>query len=305
MKTAIMFSGQGSQYPLMGIELVKLEKNINKIKKAEEILNFKIEDVLKNKNNELSQTKYVQPLMVLVSILLYDEFIINNKVDGLLGFSLGEYSALYASGIYDFETIIKLVKVRSELMEEASDLNPGKMVAVLNFDLTKLEEIVNSINNNEDSIVTIANYNSKSQLVISGNDKGVNKVVDILKTLNVRRVIPLKVSGGFHSKLMFDSSEKLHKYLLTLNKNDNNIPLYLNTTANKLNINELENELKKQMYSPVLFYQSIEQMIKDGYTNFIEIGPGKVLSNLVKRNYKNINVSNIDNYNDLKKWEES
>lgn len=304
MKTLLMFSGQGSQYPNMGLDVINLPENNEKIKLAEKILGFNITTALKNENNELNQTKYTQPLMVLVSILLFEEFNKNNNFDGLLGFSLGEYSALYAAEIYDFETLLKLVKVRSELMEEASNNNPGKMAAVLNFETEKLEEVVNKINNNNDSIVTIANYNSKNQLVISGNDKGFNKVIAELKELGVRRIIPLNVSGGFHSLLMKDASNKLFDYLITLNKNNNTKPLYLNTTSNQLEIKELEKELQKQMHSSVLFYQSIENAIKDGYTRFIEIGPGKVLRNLVSKNYQNIEVLNIENIEDLKSLEE-
>jgi len=304
MKTLLMFSGQGSQYPNMGLDVISLPENNEKIKLAEEILGFNIISALKNENNELNQTKYTQPLMVLVSILLFEEFNKNNNFDGLLGFSLGEYSALYAAEIYDFKTLLKLVKVRSELMEEASNNNPGKMAAVLNFETEKLEEVVNKINNNNDSIVTIANYNSKNQLVISGNDKGFNKVIAELKELGVRRIIPLNVSGGFHSLLMKDASNKLFDYLITLNKNNNTKPLYLNTTSNQLEIKELEKELQKQMHSSVLFYQSIENAIIDGYTRFIEIGPGKVLRNLVSKNYQNIEVLNIENIEDLKSLEE-
>lgn len=304
MKTLLMFSGQGSQYPNMGLDVISLPENNEKIKLAEKILGFNITTALKNENNELNQTKYTQPLMVLVSILLFEEFNKNNNFDGLLGFSLGEYSALYAAEIYDFETLLKLVKVRSELMEEASNNNPGKMAAVLNFETEKLEEVVNKINNNNDSIVTIANYNSKNQLVISGNDKGFNKVIAELKELGVRRIIPLNVSGGFHSLLMKDASNKLFDYLITLNKNNNTKPLYLNTTSNQLEIKELEKELQKQMHSSVLFYQSIENAIIDGYTRFIEIGPGKVLRNLVSKNYQNIEVLNIENIEDLKSLEE-
>ncbi|HHT55767.1 MAG TPA: ACP S-malonyltransferase [Acholeplasma sp.] len=305
MKTLLMFSGQGSQYPNMGLDVINLVENKDKIKLAEEILGFNIKTALKNENNELSQTKYTQPLMVLVSILLFDEFKRNFNFDGLLGFSLGEYSALYAANIYDFETIINIVKVRSELMEDAANKNPGKMAAVLNFETKKLEEVVNKHNNDHDLIVTIANYNAKSQLVISGNDLGVNKVIDELKALGVRRIIPLNVSGGFHSLLMKDSSNKLYEYLITQNKNKNIKPLYLNTTSKELVINDLEKELQKQMYSSVLFYQSIENTIKDGYTRFIEIGPGKVLRNLVSKNYENIEVLNVENIEDLKSLEEN
>lgn len=302
MKTAIMFSGQGSQYANMGLDV--LSKDKDKVLLANEILGFDVIAALKNENEELSNTKYTQPLMVLVSILLFDSFREKNDYDFLLGFSLGEYSALYAAGIYSFSDILKIVKYRSEIMEEAASKNPGKMAAVINFDYEILNEVVNDINNNEDKIVTIANYNSKKQLVISGNNLGVDLTIEKLKELGARRVIPLNVSGGFHSILMKDASNLLYDYLKGFNKNPNQKPLYLNTTANALVFDDLEKELKRQMYQSVKFYQTIENLINEGVLRFIEIGPGKVLKNLVQKNYDNLEVLNIENINDLKSLED-
>src|SRR5690554_664571 len=302
MKTAIMFSGQGSQYANMGLDV--LSKDKDKVLLANEILGFDVIAALKNENEELSNTKYSQTLMVLVSILLFDSFREKNDYDFLLGFSLGEYSALYAAGIYSFSDILKIVKYRSEIMEEAASKNPGKMAAVINFDYEILNEVVNDINNNEDKIVTIANYNSKKQLVISGNNLGVDLTIEKLKELGARRVIPLNVSGGFHSILMKDASNLLYDYLKGFNKNPNQKPLYLNTTANALVFDDLEKELKRQMYQSVKFYQTIENLINEGVLRFIEIGPGKVLKNLVQKNYDNLEVLNIENINDLKSLED-
>lgn len=297
-----MFSGQGSQYANMGLDV--LSKDKDKVLLANEILGFDVIAALKNENEELSNTKYTQPLMVLVSILLFDSFREKNDYDFLLGFSLGEYSALYAAGIYSFSDILKIVKYRSEIMEEAASKNPGKMAAVINFDYEILNEVVNDINNNEDKIVTIANYNSKKQLVISGNNLGVDLTIEKLKELGARRVIPLNVSGGFHSILMKDASNLLYDYLKGFNKNPNQKPLYLNTTANALVFDDLEKELKRQMYQSVKFYQTIENLINEGVLRFIEIGPGKVLKNLVQKNYDNLEVLNIENINDLKSLED-
>lgn len=302
MKTAIMFSGQGSQYPLMGIDVINLKHNEDKVKRAENILGFNIKKALKNENNELSNTKYTQPLMVLVSILLFDEYKIQNQVHGLVGFSLGEYSALYSSGLYSFDDVIRLVKYRSELMEEACKLYPGKMIAVLNADLKLLEDLVSSINN-EDDIVSVANYNSRKQIVLSGNNSGIDKIIDQLRANNIKRIVPLNVSGAFHSILMKDASISLNKYLNSLVKLNIEYPIYLNTTSKPLKIDKLEVEMTKQMYSPVLFYQAIENMINDGYTKFIEIGPGKVLRNIVYKNYPDVLVESIEKLDDLNKLE--
>lgn len=300
MKIAIMFSGQGSQYANMGLDIFK--KYPLKIKEASKLLNYNVLEVLKNNHNELDKTIYTQTLMTLYMIMMYDELKKDINVQGLLGFSLGEYSALYASGIYNFEAILKLVKYRAHLMEEATKTNPGKMAAVLNYDLEKLEELVKKYNN-ENNTLTIANYNSRQQFVISGNEETVEKAINELKLLGAKRIIPLNVSGGFHSKLMEEASLKLNTYLKTLKKSENKIPVYLNTTANKLELFKLEEELTKQIKSAVYFYQTIEKMIDDGFNTFIEVGPGKVLSNLVKRNY-NVEVFNIETLEDLEKWRE-
>lgn len=300
MKIGIMFSGQGSQYANMGLDIFL--KYPEKVKLASEILEFDVLKVLENKDDELKNTLYTQTLMTLLMIMLFDELKDYVNVEGLLGFSLGEYSALYASGIYDFETILKLVKYRATLMDEATNKYPGKMAAVITNDLELLEIEINKLNSEIEPLV-IANYNSKNQFVVSGTSNNVDKLIINLKEQGIRKIIPLNVSGAFHSNLMNEASLKLNKYLNTLTKNNNKLPIYLNTTAKPLNINDLESELTKQIKSSVYFYQAIEEMIKDGFNTFIEIGPGNVLTNLVKRNY-DVKVFNIENLNDLTKWRE-
>lgn len=299
MKVAVMFSGQGSQYANMGLSF--FENNLDKIKIAEDILGFDILNALKNENEELKKTSFTQTLMTLMMMFIYDELKEKIEISGTLGFSLGEYSALYAASVYDFETLIKLVLYRSKLMDEASTKYPGKMVAVLNADLNNLEKVVSDIAKND--IITIANYNARSQHVLSGSEQAINNALEILKDLGVRRMIPLNVSGGFHSQLMNDASHKLNTYLKTLKPTSPLIPVYLNTTAKPLVLSELEMRLTDQIKSSVYFYQTIEEMIKDGFTHFIEVGPGNVLTNLVKRNYE-VKVINIENKEDFKKLEE-
>lgn len=300
MKIGIMFSGQGSQYANMGLDIFL--KYPEKVKLASEILEFDVLKVLENKDDELKNTLYTQTLMTLLMIMLFDELKDYVGIEGLLGFSLGEYSALYASGIYDFETILKLVKYRATLMDEATNKYSGKMAAVITNDLELLEIEINKLNSEIEPLV-IANYNSKNQFVVSGTSNNVDKLIINLKEQGIRKIIPLNVSGAFHSNLMNEASLKLNKYLNTLTKNNNKLPIYLNTTAKPLNINDLESELTKQIKSSVYFYQAIEEMIKDGFNTFIEIGPGNVLTNLVKRNY-DVKVFNIENLNDLTKWRE-
>lgn len=299
MKTVIMFSGQGSQYPNMGIDFLELENNQEKINIANNILGFDIKEAIKNNNNELSSTKYNQPLMTVIMMLMFDYYK-SSKFDcnAVLGFSLGEYAALYASGIYSFNDIVEIVKKRALYMEEAALENKGMMAAVLTNDLALIEEVCSNLNK-DNEVLVIANYNSKSQFVISGTVNAINKSTLLLKEKGVKRVIPLNVSGAFHSPLMANAGKRLYSDLGLFKKNKMEIPIYLNKTANIANVDELELRLMEQVYSPVLFYQTIDNLILEGYDNFIEIGPGKVLSQLVSRNYKNVTVNTIEKITDF------
>lgn len=301
MKTAIMFVGQGSQYANMGTDLLTDKKYKDKLRLANQILEYNILDVLKNENNELSLTVYTQPLIAVVSMVLFDHYeSLGYKYDGFLGFSLGEIVALYASKILNFEDTIKLIKVRASLMDSATKEYPGKMTAVLNMDEDKIKEALESINEE----VIIANYNSRKQVVISGTIEGVNIAKEKLSELGARRLIDLNVSGAFHSKLMSKAGKLLNEYSLNLWKNKNEIPVYLNSSTKHLNYLNLNNELEIQIQNPVYFYQSIEAMINDGYELFIEIGPGKVLSTILLKNYPSVKTLNIENLDDFKKLEE-
>lgn len=297
MKVAVVFSGQGSQYTNMGLDFLSKET----INHANKLLGYDVLEILKNENNELNMTLYTQPMMVLTEIAIYEAYLKNYPIDGILGFSLGEYSALYAAGVYDFDQILKIISKRALFMQEAAIANPGKMAAVMNMDVTKLEEICGKIN--KDETLVCANYNSRSQIVISGTSKAIEMALPILKENGAKRVIELNVSGAFHSPLMKKAGEKLEAYLNTMSEKPSLKPVYLNTTADVLKDEELVMRLKEQIQSPVYFYQSIEKMIKDGYTHFVEIGPGKVLSQLIKKNYPELMVRNIDRKEDFDQLE--
>lgn len=299
MKKAVLFVGQGSQYTNMGLDFLDNDNAKKKLDIANEILGFNILDILKNENNELNKTKYTQTITAFITIVMYDTFLgYGNHADAFLGFSLGEYVALYAAGVYNFEEVMKIVSARAKFMEEASVLNPGKMVAVLNADLEVLKNIVDKISLNDN--INIANYNAKNQVVVSGSNTAIELLILKLKEKQIKRVIPLNVSGAFHSKLMEDAGKSLRIYLNMFKPKINSMPVYMNVTAKPLNINNLNDLLEKQIKSSVYFYQSIEQMINDGITEFIEIGPGIVLSQLVRKNYPNVLVKNINKLSDLK-----
>ncbi|CCV64670.1 Malonyl CoA-(acyl-carrier-protein) transacylase [Alteracholeplasma palmae J233] len=295
MKKAIVFSGQGSQFTNMGKEFL----TSHMVEIANKVLGYDVLEILENKNNELNDTYYTQPMIALVSIAIYDKCKAYIDADAFLGFSLGEYVALYASGIYDFETILKIVKKRSELMQKASVGNKGKMAAVINLDETIIKNICDSISEQLNEVLVIANYNSKNQIVISGTYDAIELASQKLKEAGAKRVITLNVSGAFHSPLMKQAGKELKEYLSRIPQITTTKSVYLNTTAMPLNQNELLERLEEQIQSPVYFYQSIEQMIKDGYTHFIEMGPGTVLSQLIKKNYPEVMVNNIEKIEDF------
>lgn len=301
-KTVFMFAGQGSQYKNMGIDF--LENSIEAKElflKANEILNYEIKEVI---NSDLiNDTKYTQALVFLTSAMIYTEVKKVMKPDAVIGFSLGEYTAYYASDVFSFADSLKIIKNRSLFMAEAANNNPGSMAAIIGLEEKTLKEICNS---EKDCYVTIANYNEPNQLVISGLKSCVLKVVEQALEKGAKRAIPLNVSGAFHSNLMESAGIALYEYL-----NDSNItmnkpkyPIWLNVTGKEYNEEKLKDVIKEQVYSPVLFYQSIENLIDKGYNNFIEIGPGKVLTGLVKKINRDVNVINIANYNDLEKLKE-
>lgn len=295
-----MFSGQGSQYPNMGIDVLSLDKNKEKILLANQIFGFDVLESIKNENDEFSQTRFTQPLTALVSMLLYDELeklSINPK--GFLGFSLGEIVTLYSSKIFSFEDTLKIINFRSIVMEEANQKIEGKMAAVLNFDEDKIIEICNEVNKKH--VVSAVNFNSRKQVVISGSILGVDQVMDLLKLEGAKRILPLKVSGGFHTSLMSEAGKKLSNYVGLFENNQNIIPIYLNSNTLELDYKNISNELEIQIQKPVLFYQTIEKLINLGITKFIEIGPGNVLTNLVNKNHENVEAFNIENINDFNK----
>jgi len=300
MKKAILFAGQGSQYTNMGLDFFECEEALKKVKIAEEILGFDVKKILENKENELNNTLYTQPLMALVTIIIYERCLKEGlKVDGFLGFSLGEYVALYAAGIYDFSSIIKIVNNRAILMNDETLKHEGAMAAVLGCPLDVIKEVLEIVKN--DYYVDIANYNSKNQIVISGLKQGVLRVIELLKMRGFRKNIMLKVSGAFHSLLMSDAGVKLEKYLNEFKANKNNKDCYMNVTGKKLVFEDLKKNIIDQIQSPVKFYQSIENMIEDGFDEFIEIGPGNVLSTILKKNYPDLKVYNIEKIEDLEK----
>lgn len=302
-KTVVMFAGQGSQYKNMGLDFLQKSKDsINIFTIASHHLDFDIKEVL---NSELiNETKYTQPLTFLTSIIIYNEVKKILKPNALLGFSLGEYSALYESGMFSLVDMINIIKKRSLLMSEASTLKPGAMQAIIGLDDSIIEKLCNETSK-PNYEVSIANYNSPKQTVISGNEQAVEEVANKCLDTGARRAIKLNVSGAFHTPYMKDAGKKLELYIKE--KTFIYKPRYavwLNATGKKYNNESIATIAKKQIQSPVLFKQSIQDLIENGYDTFIEIGPGSVLSGLVKKINRGVKIININKYEDLEKLKE-
>jgi [acyl-carrier-protein] S-malonyltransferase len=297
-KLGIVFAGQGSQYIGMGLDFASHNKETgSKLNLASQILGYDAHKLLASDQGEMNQTIYTQPLMLLSTIFAFDELKkLNVDISGVLGFSLGEYSAFYAAEVFSFEQLLTIVKHRALYMDQCASDKPGKMAAIIGLNASDVSDICESIN---EGILTCANYNSPIQTVISGEEKAVLLACEKCKEKGAKRAMVLNVSGAFHSPLMEEAGKKLSHFIKDIDYHNPKYPIYMNTTASPLDVSSLKNEMEKQIYSPVLFTQSIEEMVKDGFTHFIEVGPGTVLSGLIKKINVNLEVANLSKLEDL------
>lgn len=282
-KTAYVFPGQGAQFVGMGKDLYDnypVAKDL--FEKANDILGFRITDILFSGTEEqLKETKVTQPAIFLHSticaICLGDDF----KPDMVAGHSLGEFSALVAAGALSFEDGLKLVSKRAMAMQEACQLAPSTMAAVLGLEDAKVVEVLDTI---KDETVIAANFNCPGQLVISGSIKGVERACELLKEAGARRALPLKVSGAFHSPFMEPAREELAKAIEETEIVAPRCPIYQNVSANAVtDPTEIKANLMAQLTAPVRWTESVQAMIADGAKHFVEVGPGAVLQGLVKK----------------------
>ncbi len=300
-KKAFIFPGQGAQYIGMGRDFYdKYEDSKDIYQKASAILGIDMAQLCFEENDKINITEFTQIAMVTTCMaMLLQVMKTGMKPDVCAGLSLGEYSALMAGGVLSFEEGIRVVRQRGILMQEAVEPGTGAMAAVLGMQNEIIEKVCMDI----EGVVTIANYNCPGQAVISGQRKAVEAAGEELMKNGAKRVIPLNVSGPFHSPMLKEAGEKLYQVLGDIQIKEPGIPYTANVNAQLIHKkDEIRSLLARQVYSSVKWQQSVENMIAAGVDTFIEIGPGKTLSAFVKKidkSCKVINIEKIDNLNHL------
>ena len=290
---AYLFPGQGSQFPGMGKDLFdqsEIAKEMFQV--SDEILGFELSTLLiEGSKEDLQQTRVTQPAIFLHSVITAKVIGNDFKPDAVAGHSLGEFSALTAAGVIDFESGLKLVSQRAEAMQKACNLSEGRMAAVLGLE----DNIVEEICQQTPGVVVAANYNCPGQLVISGSKDAIESACKNLELVGARRALVLPVSGAFHSPLMEPARTELANAIDYTNFSAPFCPIYQNTTAMSVEDPiEIKKNLIAQLTSPVMWTQTINAMVESGITDFFEVGPGKVLQGLIRKIAPEVKVSSAE-----------
>ncbi len=298
-----MFPGQGAQKVGMGNDLYQTNEAATHIlEKAQKNTDFDIlETMFTDKDEKLGLTENTQPALLTHSIALY-EAMGRPQSDYTLGHSLGEYSSLVMSGVLQFEDAVKIVRRRGELMSQAFPNGVGSMAAVLGLSLEEVRAICEKLST-QDERIEPANINCPGQIVVSGHQSLIDQFVSEGKALGAKRVLPLQVSGPFHSSMMKVIEADFEAYINQFEWHDATVPVVQNVHAQgETNGETIKKHMIKQLYSPVQFIDSVQYLISQGVDHFIEIGPNKVLSGLVKKIDRSVKITSIQTLEDVKEW---
>lgn len=296
MKHAFVFPGQGSQFPGMGKEHYDNSAFAKKLfEQANEILGFRISDIMfSGSEDDLKQTRVTQPAVFLHSIIAFKS-IEGIRPDMVAGHSLGEFSALVANGTLSFENALELVSIRATAMQKACEMNPSTMAAVLGLEDEKVETVCSEVQKETGEVVVAANYNCPGQVVISGSVRGVEVACDRMRSAGAKRAMLLPVGGAFHSPLMAPAKEELKAAIEATKFHTPTCPVYQNVVARAvMNSEEIKQNLIDQLTGAVRWTQSVRAMITDGASRFSEVGPGKVLSGLIVKINREMQVEAVN-----------
>ncbi len=296
MKHAFVFPGQGSQFPGMGKFHFEDSAFARKLfEQANDLLGFRLSDIMfQGSDEDLKRTNVTQPAVFLHSVIAF------KSVEGVMpmmvaGHSLGEFSALVASGTLSFEDALQLVSIRAQAMQKACDLQPSTMAAVLALADEKVEEICAAVTSETGEVVVPANYNCPGQLVISGSIKGVELACERMKAAGAKRALVLPVGGAFHSPLMLPAKQELAKAIDRTRFHNPSCAIYQNVVAKAVtDPDQIKQNLMDQLTGAVRWTQSVQSMIHDGANHFIEAGPGKVLQGLIMKIDKSVSAESVN-----------